>query len=138
MKKWKEQMAYNLKHYPVSKGHIRMFKVPEKEKLRAVDMRVIDKRVIHEAIKAYDNEVYLTIIEALHIGPYFKIVPTIVQDLADKLPIANRLKHYWWRAVATGFLLREQDHTIATVKKLRIPGLDDLKGQCGIIYTPWG
>ena len=96
-------MAYNLKHYPVSKGHIRMLSVPEKEKLRAVDMRVIDKRVIHEAIKAYDNEVYLTIMEALHIKWYFKIVPTIVQDLVDKLPIANRLKHYWWRAVATGF-----------------------------------
>ncbi len=136
--KWKEQMAYNLKHYPISRGHIRMFKVPEKEKLRAVQTKVIDKTVIHRATKEYENEEYLTIMESVHIGPYFKIVPTIVQDLVDKLPIANRLKHYWWRAVAAGFLLREQQHTTATVSKLRMSGIDDLKGQCVASYIRHG
>ena len=134
----RKQKAYNLQHYPISKGRIRMFKVKESDRIKAVETKVIDKKAIHSATKTYRNEAYLSILEAIHIGPYFKIVPTMVQDLVDKLPIADRLKHYWWRTVAAGFLLREQGHTTATVDKLRIPGLDDLKGQCVSSYIRHG
>ena len=117
----RKQKAYNLQHYPISKGRIRMFKVKE-SKNQGCETKVIDKKAIHSATETYRNEAYLSVLEAIHIGPYFKIVYTMVQDLVDKLPIADRLKHYWWRAVAAEFLLREQGHTTTRWTAYSWPG----------------
>lgn len=137
-KKYTDQMAYNKVHHPKSRGNIRIFKVDEEARKIAIESKVIDKKAIHSATKDYESEQYLSILESLHFGPYFKIVPTMVEDLVVSLPIAERLKHYWWRTVAVAFLLRQQEHTTRSVKKLSIPGLDSLNGQCVSSYIRHG